>query len=108
MTGGELVVGGYSGQMSTDLANQLQMLIAGKRVVLNAAVHIIMPVSPLHVKLSQCLGATRLKRHQQSSDSEILLLNWRQSGGRGEGETPIDQPLIQRGSGVAQAVIRTK
>ncbi|TNN69320.1 hypothetical protein EYF80_020471 [Liparis tanakae] len=44
----------------SDLADDVQVFVAGKRVVLQAAVHLAVPVSPLHVKLCQRLGATRL------------------------------------------------
>lgn len=44
-----------------DLADDLQVLVAGERVVLQAALHLLVPVSPLHVKLCQRLSATRLK-----------------------------------------------
>lgn len=43
-----------------DLADELQVSVAGEWVVLQAAVHLLMPVSPLHVKLCQRLCATRL------------------------------------------------
>lgn len=45
----------------TDLADDLEMFVAGERVVLEAAVHLLVPVSPLHIELRQRLGATRLK-----------------------------------------------
>lgn len=44
-----------------DLADDLQVLVAGEWVVLQAALHLLVPVSPLHVKLCQRLSATRLK-----------------------------------------------
>lgn len=49
------------GKKITDLTDELQMFIAGKRVVQQAAVHLFMPVSPFYIKLCQCLRATRLK-----------------------------------------------
>lgn len=44
-----------------DLADDLQVPVAGERVVLQAALHLLVPVPPLHVKLCQRLRATRLK-----------------------------------------------
>lgn len=43
-----------------DLADELQVFVAGKWIVLQAAVHLLMPLSPLHIKFCQCLCATRL------------------------------------------------
>lgn len=44
-----------------DLADDLQVLVAGEGVVLQAALHLLVPVSPLDVELCQRLSATRLK-----------------------------------------------
>lgn len=47
----------------THLADELQMSVAGERVVLQAAVHLFVPVPPLYIKLCECLSATRLREH---------------------------------------------
>ena len=61
----------YWGPRLTDLADDLQMFIAGKWVVLQAVVHFLMPVSPLHIKLCQRLCATRLKDFHRKFRDDI-------------------------------------
>jgi len=49
-----------SGGERSDLANELQVGVAGERVVLQAVVHFVVPLSPLDVELRQGLVAAGL------------------------------------------------
>lgn len=53
------------GPSATDLTDKLQMGVAGKGVVLETAAHLLVPLSPLHVELRQCLGAAGLEEHHK-------------------------------------------
>lgn len=48
----------------TDLADDFQVFVAGKGAILEAVIHLLVPEAPLHMKICQCLCATRLKRQQ--------------------------------------------
>ena len=52
----------------TDLTDDFQVGVASKGVVLDTAVHFLMPVPPLNIKLGQRLGPSRLR-----NDMAVLL-----------------------------------
>lgn len=65
------------GKSITDFADEFQVFVAGKGVILQAVICFLVPQAPLDVKLCQRLCATRLRdNHGMIKSQNIhLLLN---------------------------------
>lgn len=56
------------------LADGLQVTVASEGVVLETAVTLLVPVSPFHIKLGQCLSSCGLNTHTHKHDYFITFM----------------------------------